>query len=94
MNLRPADPLAPCTVWRDRATAARRDHIGFIAAAYAYAERPSHGNGEHTDYVRALHSAELAKAAAASRYKDYADSIVGDLLADRDYFAGGAAWPA
>ena len=77
--------LAPVSVWRDHATAARRDHIGFVAAAYAYAERPRHNNGEHTDYLRALHSAELAKAEAAGRYLHYCDTVVGDLLADRDY---------
>ena len=89
MTLQPATDLAPITCWRDRATAASRDYGNFTAAGRAYAERPSHGNGEHTDYVRALHSAELAKAAAASRYKDWCDGIVGDLLADRDFMAAG-----
>ena len=83
--------LAPCTTWRDRGTAARRDHVNFIAAAYAYSERPNHGNGEHYDYVWTLRNAELAKANAAQRYQHYCDDVVRDLLADRDFTPGDVA---
>lgn len=90
MTDRPSVP--PAQVWRDRAEAARRDGFGFVAAAYTYAERPRHGNGEHIDYLRALQNAENDKAEAAIRYAEHCDTVAGDLLAKRDHLTyGGAA---
>ena len=74
-------------VWQARAGIAAFYRKAYTLRAADTLKAERHGNGEHHDLLTALADAELAKADAYQRYADYCDTIIGDLLAQRDHTA-------